>query len=68
MQLRHGGDELVLSIEDNGAGFDVDRAYGVGLGLVSMRERLDLVGGTLNIQSQPRAGTTVVSVVPIKSA
>jgi len=46
----------------------VDDAFGAGLGLVSMRERLELINGTLSIHSRPRAGTSVVSVVPLRSS
>jgi signal transduction histidine kinase len=68
MELRHVDASLVLTIEDDGAGFDVDDAFGAGLGLVSMRERLELINGTLSIHSRPRAGTSVVSVVPLRSS
>ena len=50
--------ELVLS--DNGSGFDPDSVIGCGgLGLVSMRERAEELGGTLTILSKPGEGTTV---------
>jgi signal transduction histidine kinase len=52
--------ELHLTVRDLGIGFDQEEAMqSRGLGLISMKERLKLVGGELLIQSQPRLGTTV---------
>jgi signal transduction histidine kinase len=64
VNLRGGPDELVLEISDDGVGFDVDVAWEKGLGLLSMRERLDAVGGTLKIQSRPGVGTRITIQVP----
>ena len=48
-----------------GAGFDVDVAVAKGgLGLVSMRERLRLVGGRLSIEALHRQGTRISACVP----
>jgi len=49
-----------LSIRDDGAGFDpaADRGR-PGLGLASMRERVELLGGRLDIRSAPGRGTTI---------
>ena len=53
-------------IEDDGLGFDVDEALSSGrLGLVGMRERLEVFGGKLTIESAPGKGTTVFAEVPI---
>jgi signal transduction histidine kinase len=64
-----------LEIADNGIGFDTTRAAGApdpglelpssGYGMLSMAERADLVGGTLEVRSQPGAGTTVTVTVPL---
>ena len=59
MRLTGGPTEIVLAIADDGIGFNVDAAWGNGLGLVGMRERLDAVGGTFEVQSTPGAGTTL---------
>jgi PAS domain S-box-containing protein len=58
-------DRLQLSIADNGMGFDVDGLSRKGLGLASMTERLDAVGGTLTIHSARNAGTRLVVTVPL---
>src|SRR6516162_4411764 len=62
-------DEIHLTVKDFGKGFNIQRAAaGHGLGLVSMRERLTLVGGQLSIQSQPKLGTTIHAWVPLARA
>jgi len=59
-------DGIQLTVSDLGAGFDLQDAINHrGLGLISMRERLQLVRGELSIRSQPGRGTTVVARVPI---
>jgi signal transduction histidine kinase len=58
--VRGEGDTVTLTIADNGVGFDPDGAH-VGLGLVSMRTRMQEIGGTLTIQSAPGQGTRVVA-------
>ena len=56
---------LTLTIVDDGIGFDVDAAWGIGLGLVSIRERLDAIGGTFEIRSGPGAGTSLEVRAPL---
>ena len=53
VRLRGGPDGLTLIVTDDGAGFDVKAVWGKGLGLVSMAERVEAVGGTLDIRSSP---------------
>lgn len=55
---------VILKVEDNGEGFDAQKASH-GLGLLSIRERLNLVGGRFNIVSSRRCGTAVSAEVPI---
>ena len=58
-----------MRIVDDGAGFDCDTLKGQeGLGLVSMRERLYLVGGTMAIDTRPSAGTRIDVRVPLSAA
>ena len=56
---------LTLAVADDGQGFDLDRAHvlagGRHLGLVGMSERMNLVGGSLELRSSPGQGTTVVA-------
>jgi PAS domain S-box-containing protein len=61
---------ISLMIEDNGAGFDpaqvlARRAPGRGLGLAALDERARMLGGTLEILSQPGAGTRMTCVIPV---
>jgi PAS domain S-box-containing protein len=65
VRLRARPGELVLAIDDVGHGFDPESIKGKrGLGLVSMEERLRIVGGTLSIRSQRGNGTHVEAKVP----
>lgn len=61
VSLAKSGEEIVLRISDDGAGFDREavRHHGGGLGLVSMEERARSVGGHLEIVASPGQGTTV---------
>jgi signal transduction histidine kinase len=68
--VRRAGAVLQVIVEDNGCGFDVGaataRAGGHrGLGLDGMSERLMLVGGTLEIESAPGAGTTLFARIAL---
>jgi signal transduction histidine kinase len=52
-------------IEDDGLGFEPAEAREDGLGLVGMRERLELIDGRFEVESSPGAGTTIVAEVPL---
>ncbi len=52
-------------VEDDGQGFDPEGTRADGFGLVGMRERLALLGGRLQVESSPGAGTTIVADVPL---
>ena len=59
--------EVYLTVSDSGEGFDLKAAReGLGLGLISMEERLKVVGGDLLIESQPKHGTTIQARVPLR--
>lgn len=58
---------LQLAVSDNGAGFDASRDSGRhSLGHASMRERVHLLGGEVDIESTPGHGTTVIAWVPLQ--
>jgi signal transduction histidine kinase len=58
--------EIQLSVSDAGIGFNwQDTINRQGLGLISMRERLQLVEGNLAIKSEPGHGTTISARVPL---
>jgi signal transduction histidine kinase len=61
--------EIQLTVRDNGVGFDADEAMSnQGLGLISMRERISLVNGTILIKSKRMAGTEIQARVPLMDA
>jgi len=71
VMLEYGKEDVVLIIEDNGTGFDVKAAERRSkrsnrLGLVGMRERAALLGGTLQIESARLKGSTVIARVPAR--
>ncbi len=69
VELAGRPDELLqLNVRDSGVGFDPESAGNGGLGFVSMRERLSLVGGELLIESQPSGGTQITARVPLNSS
>lgn len=68
--LKITSNQLTMSITDNGIGFSEDTAKQARLdnhlGLVSMRERTELLNGTFQIHSQPDAGTAICIVLPLE--
>jgi signal transduction histidine kinase len=64
----HGGPEqLALMVQDDGVGFQVERARqsGAGLGLLGIEERVRALGGTIEIVSQPQRGTLLNALMPL---
>jgi PAS domain S-box-containing protein len=65
--LRGTGESIELTVADLGNGFEEKEAFTRhGLGLISMRERLQMVHGELSVKSQPGVGTTIRARVPLK--
>ncbi|MFN7934949.1 MAG: PAS domain S-box protein [Bryobacteraceae bacterium] len=58
------GDPFELRIADDGSGFESSTMRTQSLGLLGMRERSELIGGTLDIESSPGNGTTVIFRLP----
>ncbi len=61
--------EVILSVDDDGKGFDVQDVYarqdtGAGMGLLGMQERAEMLGGQMEISSQPGQGTHVLLRIP----
>jgi two-component system NarL family sensor kinase len=75
---RHAGAERVairlvatpervrLVVEDDGRGFDASRVPEGRHGIVGMRERAEMLGGTLEVRSGPGAGTRIEATVPLE--
>jgi len=70
IRLHRGVDDVLLTVEDDGCGFDVEAVRvrdgrGLGLGLFGMEERVQLVGGTLSIEQIRPHGTRVTACIPM---
>jgi signal transduction histidine kinase len=60
VQLLRENDKLVVNVEDNGKGFDTKLAEEkMGMGWENIRSRMELLNGTIDIQSAPDNGTAV---------
>ena len=66
VRLAAGAGRLLLEVEDDGKGFRPDDAGARGLGLVAMRERALLIGGTLSIVRAPGGGALVRLEAPVR--
>ena len=66
VHLRGNSHSLTLTVVDDGVGFVVDEVWGYGLGLISMRERVEPIGGRFNVQSSPHGGTRLEANVPLE--
>jgi len=64
VKLRQSERTIVLTITDHGAGFDLKQRRS-GLGLISMKERVTLMQGSLNVHSTPGRGTQIRVTVPV---
>jgi len=68
VRIRLGDDvgELIFQVTDDGRGFD-SSAIGYGTGLQGMADRLDAIGGILEVRSEPGAGTSVTGRIPVSA-
>jgi PAS domain-containing protein/two-component sensor histidine kinase len=69
VEVRRDGDEIVIDVVDDGAGFGPERperalAEG-GIGLAACRERVEALGGTFAVRATPGAGTRVRATAPV---
>lgn len=65
IKLLQGKDHLLLTIQDDGVGFDARQTK--GLGLLGIQERTARLGGTFEVDSTPRAGTILSVELPFKA-
>jgi len=61
--LGHQDGPVVLEIVDDGCGFDPETVGQAGMGLITMRERAESIGGALTVTSKPGAGTRVTVIL-----
>jgi signal transduction histidine kinase len=59
VSLLNDNNDIILTIEDSGDGFDINQNHKMGLGLVSMQERVYLIRGSFMIKSKPGRGTKI---------
>jgi signal transduction histidine kinase len=67
LDLRGRPSGVSVTITDDGKGFEVDGLQGAGLGLISMRERVESVGGVLEIHTRAAVGTRLSVTVPTRT-
>jgi signal transduction histidine kinase len=65
--VRGEGNDVVVSVSDDGKGFDSTQAKPSTHGLAGMRHRVEASGGTLSVSSAPGAGTRIVARLPASS-
>jgi signal transduction histidine kinase len=65
VEIHEYGETVDVEVRDDGSGFD-PRAENAGFGLLGMRERVELLDGTLHINSSPTAGTAVHASFPVR--
>lgn len=66
IQVKYAHDRIYFSVIDNGCGFNTKVAQDKGIGLINMKERVEVIGGTLALHSSPDQGATVSAVLPCK--
>ena len=70
VSVRRQGEMILVEVQDDGVGLDIEKVLSIcdvdkGFGLFDVRERLDYLGGSLTIRSEPGHGTTVVLGAPL---
>jgi signal transduction histidine kinase len=63
VRLARSNGDLTFEVSDHGAGFDMERTS-YGTGLRGMADRVEAIGGTLEIRSAPGNGTSVAGRIP----
>lgn len=69
VRIEFGQDSLTLTVEDDGIGFDLEEAMnrrGTNFGLLSMRERAELLEASWQVDSAPGEGARIVVTIPLK--
>lgn len=70
IRIEQNDSDLKISVNDNGIGFDIEKIYenkkvGKMSGLKNMKQRAEILSGTLNIFSSPGGGSTVEAIIPL---
>ena len=64
LRIATDGNRVLLSVSDDGVGFEPDKVPRLHFGLIGMRQRVDLVGGELRVESRAGGGTLIEAMVP----
>jgi hypothetical protein len=64
--LHHNESGLIIMVSDDGKGFDLQSIKSEGIGLNNMERRMKIIGGTLDLQSQPGVGTKLNLYIPFE--
>jgi len=68
IEVERRGNDIVLRVADSGVGFDVTllcATKGQGMGLLSVREPLSFIGGSVDVRSIPGDGAVITLVAPL---
>jgi two-component system, NarL family, sensor kinase len=66
VRLERQGEWLLVGVADDGRGLSANGGTSAGTGLLSMRERAELLGGTLKLNSRPGGGTDLLARIPVR--
>ena len=64
VSLHHDSESLTLTVADDGRGFEIAGVDSARYGLQGLRERAEMVGATLQVESNLQSGTTIRLIVP----
>ena len=70
VSIREENSNIIIELSDDGIGFDKDIVFAkdskmCGFGLFSIQERLDIIGGTMDISTEPDSGTKILITSPL---
>lgn len=68
VELRHENGRLDMTVRDNGRGFDVSEENFRGVGLIGMRERMELISGDFSLESSPGEGAAVTASIRVNGS
>ncbi len=68
LSLTNKPEAIMLEVRDDGVGFDVNLAWPGQMGLGTMRERAQALGGALDVESRPQQGALIRAVIPLRGA
>jgi signal transduction histidine kinase len=66
VRLSEDAGTLAFEVRDNGVGFDTTTVH-KGAGLINMSDRVDALGGHLEVHSEPGTGTRVCGAIPVEA-